>query len=126
MTAARDLGSPYLTLDEAAAYLRVDDKTLRRHVMREMPPLSIGRRKFYTREMLDQWHDRTRGGSSGSVTASGTSDSRRRTARASSDPRVKAMREKLRGSPPKSTPDSSSPETSHPEPESILPPASET
>ncbi len=122
------VSSPYLTLDEAAAYLRVDEKTLRRHVMRQIVPLTIGRRKFYTTEMLDEWHDRKKAGSfdrrdeQGSRTrsASGT----RRGAIVKS-PRVRATLEKLQGKLSASTSPNSPPDPS-PNEDASIPPSGST
>lgn len=109
MTAARDM-SPYLTLEESAEYLRVDVKTLRRHVMKVIPPLSVGERKFYTREMLDGWHDRKKDGSSVSLADQASrspSGSRTRKAGLVNSPRVRATLAKLHGKPSGSTSPSS-------------------
>ncbi len=95
-TPGQRMTSPYLTIKEAAAYLRVDEKTLRRHVMPVIEPLSIGSRKFYTKEMLDSWHDRARAESSES---SSEHASRTRYARrdAALSPRGREILAKLHG-----------------------------
>lgn len=107
--------SPYLTIEEAAAYLRIDHKTLRRHVMAQIPPLEIGRRRFYTTEMLDAWHDLAKGGNSASPAGPATrtlSGSRSKRGGLGRSPRAREIREKLLSKQPASTPPSSPPDPS--------------
>lgn len=46
--------SPYLTLEEAAAYTRYSPKTIKNR-RREIPAVGRGGKLLFTRETLDRW-----------------------------------------------------------------------
>lgn len=88
--------TPYLTREEAAAYLRVSVKTLLRHVEPELPVLRVGARHLFTRGMLDQWLATQQGGLSDRSEEPSMSALPSRTVRGSSEVRARAILEKLR------------------------------
>jgi excisionase family DNA binding protein len=48
-------GSPWFSLDEAAAYLRVSERTLERLIARgKLPSTTLGRRRLVHRDHLDE------------------------------------------------------------------------
>jgi hypothetical protein len=51
----RAFASPLITRAEAARYLRIGLRTFDTHMVGVLQGIRVGRRIFYTREMLDAW-----------------------------------------------------------------------
>lgn len=99
------VATPWLTIEEAATYLRVSVKTFRRHVMPGLALGGVGSRFLFRREELDAWVGREKAGGyeHPETSETATTFASRTRGGSSSDPAARAILERLRSKPKGST-----------------------
>ena len=100
----RDALPDLLTKSEAAAYLRISERSFERWVLPEVTRVCVGAKVLFEFEELERWLEGQRVGPSTRTSARGSSSSASRTQGVdTSDPRVRAIAAELRSKPLKST-----------------------